>query len=172
VSAEDREPLVDGLGPGPVRFDVPSPPAALRAALLERTAGAVRSRARWRRVRFAAALLLVYAAGLATLAPFLRERAHEPRAGTQAPAPRDVALAPPGPEEMLRRVPAAPPQDRARLLQLAGDRFLAERGDPGAALECYRQAFEIAPLAGAEPQDSWLLISLKQARRSQEGVLR
>jgi hypothetical protein len=163
---EGDEPLVDGLGAGPLRFDIPRPPPGLRERLLERTAAGVRSRARWRRGRLAAALALVYAAGLATALPLVRERAGPPEP-TVEPAPSPAAPAPLGPDEIRRRVPDAPPAERARLLRLAGDLYLQRRGDPAAALECYRQVLELSslPASQLEPEDSWLLTALKQASR-------
>jgi hypothetical protein len=171
---DDMNELIEGLGPGPVKFDVPSPPPGLRERLLERTAAAVRSRARWRRARLAAALVLLYAAGLAT-APLLLDRAGpaEPAAAGK-PAPPQAAPAPLDPEEIRRRVPDAPLPERARLLRLAGDLYLEKRGDPAAALECYRQVLELSlmPASPPEPGDSWLLLALKQARRTEEGAVR
>jgi hypothetical protein len=167
------EPLIEGPGTGPLSFDLPRSPPGLREKLLDLTSAAVRSRARWRRARLAAALVAVYVAGLATAAPFLLGRARTPeRTVEERPAPGGA----PGstdPEEIRRRVPDAPPSERARLLQLAGTLF-EKRGDFAAALECYRQVLELSspPALKSEPEDSWILVALKQATRTEKGAIR
>jgi hypothetical protein len=170
---EDHDPLVEGLGPGPLRFDVPRPPAGLRERLLERTSAVVRSRARWRRIRIACALVLVYAAGIATAVPLLLDRSGPAERAASEPEPRPAAPALLDPDEVRRSVADAPPAERARLLRLAGDLFLEGRGDASAALECYRQVLELSPVLASrsEPGDSWLLIALKQSTRIEEGAV-
>jgi hypothetical protein len=174
MSDEGNEPLIEGPGTGPLSFDLPRSPPGLREKILVLTSAAVRSRARWRRMRLAAALVAIYAAGFATAAPFLLGRARPPaRVAEQPPTPGQAAPVPTDPEEIRRRVPDAPPSERARLLQLAGDLF-EKRGDFTAALECYGQVLELAspPTLKSEPEDSWLLIALKQASRTEKGAIR
>ncbi|HVC95461.1 MAG TPA: hypothetical protein VND64_17320 [Pirellulales bacterium] len=158
-------------------------PAALRAALLDRTTKLVRSRARSRRLRVAGGWLAAYAAGLATAWLAL---SHGEPAGREVPpkavvaqvnspsaTPRgDVAGHEPDdedalpPEELRRRVADAPRPEQLRLLRLAGDRYLYGRADVDNALDCYRQVLELTPRerrGAEEPDDSWLLAELRLA---------
>jgi hypothetical protein len=60
-------------------------------------------------------------------------------------------------------------EESSRLFREAGDRFLREEQDYQAALRCYRNFLDEAAdteLAAAD-SDTWLLTSLKNARRKE-----
>jgi hypothetical protein len=112
-------------------------------------------------------------------APHVSRPEAPPPANTQAPA---VAAAPPktqppqaaavderrlSPAQLRARVAGAPRDEQIRLLRLAGDRYLYDYEDLAAALHCYRQVLELDPpnqRRPFEPDDSWLLAELKNAR--------
>lgn len=71
------------------------------------------------------------------------------------------------PAQLRARVAGAPRDEQIRLLRLAGDRYLYDYEDLAAALHCYRQVLELDPpnqRRPFEPDDSWLLAELKNAR--------
>jgi len=104
-----------------------------------------------------------------------------PAAEQPKPATPTLAASPPAappksderrlsPEELRARVAGAPRDEQIRLLRLAGDRYLYDYEDVAAALHCYRQVLELDPpnqRRPFEPDDSWLLAELKNARVQQ-----
>ncbi len=159
----ERDPLDELLAPpGPVDA------AALRQSLLAETARRL-TRRRWlRRTALAAALAACYAAGLLTthlLAPATPARdtsAPVVREQNDTPPPAPVAVAPPRPE-------GEHPAERAARLREAGDRYLNEQGDPEAALNCYSKSLSAGTADDAKfsPDDSWLLMAIKNAREKE-----
>ena len=175
---EDHEPLLDDLDELPAgSLHGPEAPPWLERAVLSRTMAVVRSRRRRRHLGTLAVFLTVYAAGLGTALLFSTESAaplspspasvppaNPARTETNATAAVEVALAP---AEILRQVRGAPPGEQRRLLKLAGDAYLSPHADIEKALYCYRQLLELTTPERkgiSEPDDSWLLLALKQDR--------
>ncbi|HIJ74470.1 MAG TPA: hypothetical protein HPP83_10260 [Candidatus Hydrogenedentes bacterium] len=178
---DEAEPLVEGLDELPRGVFAPG---NLRERVLRRTCATVRARPRRRRAIALAGAALAYVAGLATMHLAVRES--EPTVpilaqGTpvaipsglepQPSKPADVELVPADllidPKAFAGRVATAPLDERMQLLERAGDRHLIERGDVQAALYYYRQLLDLLPATRQtelNPNDSWLLFSLKQAR--------
>jgi hypothetical protein len=133
-------------------------------------------RRRWlRRLRVAAAMAACYLAGLATMSwlapqpaitsiPPAQRISEAPR--TAEARPQNTALADSSAIAMEWQALEAI-HDRPNLYRRAGDRYLEETGDIQSALRCYRQFLD----SGSDsdriiaPQDSWLLMALKEARQ-------
>ncbi len=158
----------------------PPEPPALRAAVLH-DAARVQRRRRWlvlsRRV---AVLAAVYAAGLATMwywsrdreppRPQVVERERPPAPEPPAPPPTPPTESDPyrhdPPERLEQWAFIATGEKRAELYRRAGDGYL-RRDDVQSALRCYRRALDggtPADLAIRADTDTWLLMSLKMAR--------
>jgi len=172
-----QEPLASGLEGLPLgAFDVPRASDELRAAIRRRTSSIVRARPHRLRVIAVCGVLAAYAAGLGTvLAMGALPEQHAPAdtaAVAQTPQPQVPATAAgpaaaQDPQALLARVWEANRPEQIRLLTLAGDVYLAERGDVARALDCYSQVMELTPRSEPVkllPQDTWLFASLKLAR--------
>jgi len=161
----------------------PEPPDGLRERVLARTLPYVRRRAGRRRALVAVGVVAAYAGGLATAALFAPEAARPAPesvpvaaapAPTASPTPAAVAQEPLLPDELLLDperfallLQESKPERRGELLRQAGDRWLDVHGDYERAVNCYRQFLDLAPPKGVsdlQPQDNWLLRSLKLAR--------
>lgn len=164
---EDREPLLDGVGGLPEgSLRPPDVPPGLESAVLRKTVSVVRWRRRRRQLGNVAFLGVVYLAGLGT-ALLLEDPAPRPEGLTRNDVREPATVRPEeasSPEEILRRVPGAPPAEQRRLLKLAGDTYLASHADVENALYCYRQLLELTRREERAPSadDSWLLVALKQ----------
>jgi hypothetical protein len=149
------------------------PPPALRERLRQTTLGHVRHRRRVRRLGqacAAAAVLLAVTVWYSLSGP-------PPDDGQQAlvkplPPPVTPAVTAPSPA----RISAAElewqafdslGEDRSRRYFEAGNRYLEVEADYSSALRCYSQALADASPRELEfgPNDSWLLLTLKNARR-------
>lgn len=161
--------------------------AALKAAVLDRTARRVRRRVWRRRATLAIAGLACFGLGWATT--LLRPR----------PAPEVVRVEVPAPVAHVPGSPAVDPAsgghsrpeaapktlspselelaaeqvvdraEAARRFREAGDRYLRELANYPAALRCYRNFLDgaAAPDRAVAPDDTWLLTSLKRAREQE-----
>jgi hypothetical protein len=147
----------------------------LRQALRVQTTRVLRRRRWWRRTRLTGALAACYLAGILTM-----------RVAAPAPAPPPEISRQPTPPTLPdepERVEAPRPtveetalalewrafeatEHRAELYRQAGDRYLERERDPSSALRCYRQALNATPPENLaiSPSDSWLLMTLKEAR--------
>jgi hypothetical protein len=175
-SWEEEGALLDGLDEGALEQPVSS--VEFREALLERSTAVLRQRRRRGRVLRGAGWLVAYAAGLATAYFALGHRpapnaqpvrvAHDVAPPADQPS-ADTALADLPPWELEQRAVSADKGQRPELLRLAGDRYLDDYADVQSALRCYRQLLDLTPRDqhAFEPEDTWLLVSLKQARRSE-----
>jgi hypothetical protein len=153
--------LSDILAPPPLPAD-----DRLHDPLRERTTGVVRWRRHRRQVLRVAALAACFAAGMLV--------AHRP---APPPPPEGPAVATPQPDlpELPPRAVALEwqaldhPDARAAQYRAAGDRYLAEEGDLAAAVRCYRGALDAGTAADLQisPEDNWLLMALKDARRKE-----
>src|SRR5262249_17583435 len=145
--------------------------------LLEQTSRVLRRRRRVKRVGFAAALAACYAAGAWTMTlvarpqgadlPEVVHRAGDPSASAPSPKPDgDTDVSP----LALEWRALDSPQKRPDLFRQAGDRYLREAGDVQSALRCYRTALDMASDedAAVSPDDSWLLMTLKQAKQKEK----
>jgi hypothetical protein len=154
--------------------------ATLRRTLLAQTSRQLRVR---RRLRLAGRVSVVIAAFIGGMIATIVTR-------DPAPTERIVVMTVPVPIEVEKHVAEnpGPPARRltpaeveleaektlakaqsSRLFREAGDRFLREEQDYQAALRCYRNFLDEAAeadLAAAE-SDTWLLASLKNARRKE-----
>lgn len=143
----------------------------LRQTVLEKTSRVLRRRRLLRKLSFAAGLAACFVAGVA-----VGSRLLETSPGV--PAPVHAVL----PEKEVESTPAVPvgneavahewkafdaQQDRAAIYFEAGRKYVRENQDYDSALRCYRQALDVAPpeALAIGPEDDWLLITLKQARR-------
>jgi hypothetical protein len=179
---DEREPLIDGVDsiPGDA-FDLPDAPEGLEEELLRRTTSVVRANRRRRRIAATAAAVLLYAVGFGTARLVGLDAGGPGRPAPHETAETDavssegllVAEGEPGadlavlaPGEIERRADEATPEERRRLLELAGNRFLDEQSDVEAAMRCYRNLLAVAEEREWMPDadDSWLLIALKRSR--------
>jgi hypothetical protein len=154
------------------------PKGTFKIALREQTTRVLRRRRRLRRFGFAGMAAACYAAGLATMWIL------SPRQITTIDAPtRPLVIAetikpsppqekPPQPPELYEfEAQTAPPAERAAQLRKAGDLYLEQANDYAAALRCYTQAFNSAGPQALEfsPDDNWLVMAIKNARRKEKG---
>jgi len=168
------EPLIRGLGEIPASaFDMPEPDLSLREAIFARTATVVRGRRKRRRLAGGLALILAYGIGIVTARLWLGagpSGAGDPIEAMQErhrPEKQEEKAAPEAPEEIERRAFPAPREERIRLLKLAGDQYLVDYCDVDGALRCYRKYLDLVherPAAAPGPNDSWLLLAMKQSR--------
>ena len=189
---DDNEPLVENVPELPEgTFDAPGVPDGFREAVWRRTARTLRRRVRRRWAVAVCTVVVAYAAGLATMYTVQDGRYETPAPIASVPPEPDagpgtaVVSAPPvtpwhadagsvalllDHEALSRRIAEASREERLRLLKWAGDRYLRELGDVQRALNCYRWLLNATPPAQrtvVEPDDSWLLVSLKQARQKE-----
>ena len=190
---EDEPLLADMPGLPDGAFDGPAPPEALYDAVWRSTAGRVRRRRYYRRILAVSAVAAAYAGGLATTfalfkAPASAPPRNAPTAVTESvasakdkpvlsvesapdPAQRGITRPLGNREALARRISEASPEERARLLKQAGDRYLKELGDIETALNCYRRLLDSLPASErgrVGRNDSWLLVALKESRREEE----
>jgi hypothetical protein len=154
----------------------------LREAIFQQTRGVLWRRRFVRRSAWVVALAACYVVGaLSVLAWQSAQRSpfDMPQAGTnekktpdlpvpekQTPTPEPTPL-PDEPEKAVAPVEPTPALTTFEKLRRAGDRQLNVRGNLQGAIGCYRRALDYASDADlqiASDRDSWLLISLKQAR--------
>ena len=149
---------------------------ALRQTLRARTARVLRRRQRWKKLALAGALAASFLGGMATTYALLPLFA----AGKE-PEPPGVIVAvkssePTVPETPLPRAQMVELQARAQAservarLRRAGDLYLQEEQDYASALRCYAQALDGADAQTLEisPDDTWLEMALKDARRKEK----
>lgn len=156
-------------------------PPGLRADLFRRTRRRLVVGRRLRRVRTAAAVVAVFAAGglagwfgrpttgaappqvvvAVAVVPVLIPPP-EPQPVESSPVPEPVLTAA---QTETKAELADDPAEAARLYRLAGDRYLDDRQDYRNAARCYRLFLARAGDTGLSPDaaDSWLLTSLKNA---------
>lgn len=154
--------------------------AALRLTLLAQTSRQLRVRRRLRLAGRIGIVLVAFVAGMiATIA--MRDPAPSERLiVTTVPVPVEVekhVADVPGPparrlspaEIELEAERSLAKDQSSRLFREAGDRFLQEEQDYQAALRCYRNFLDEAaePELAAAESDTWLLASLKNARRKE-----
>jgi len=159
-----HDPLDDLLGPA----SSPPPGGPLRRDLLDRTTRALRRRHLRRRLGAAGVLLTAYAAGLLTVAAVTPPEPAAPQLEVARSAePPEPPVTPAG----LERRALERPAQAGELYRRAADRYLDE-GDAGNAVRCYGNALEEAGAAGLEvsPDDSWLLIAIKHARKKEKQI--
>jgi hypothetical protein len=166
------DPLDDFLG----RDFSCEPSDALRQTLRERTTRVLRLRRRLKKLALGGALAACFLAGMVTtyfLGP------HLPAAAEQAtqPPPGAEHKAAPTPLAQLPRTAQAiewlaldQPDERSARLRLAGDLYLKEEQDYAGALRCYTQALNTGDAQATEfsPDDTWLEMALKDARRKEK----
>ncbi|MBI3409091.1 MAG: hypothetical protein HY040_12155 [Planctomycetes bacterium] len=162
-------------------FSVPDD-SPLRRRLLEETTRILRRRRRLRRVALVGSWAACFAAGVvATLlvrntSPF--EKTPEQGPFAKVPFKEEAKV----PEEIAPPTQFVTPlakeweafdskQNRAALYFEAGNRYLAEENDMQSALRCYRQALALATATelAIQPNDNWLVISLKESRKKELG---
>ena len=154
-----NDPIDDLLNPV-----TPLPDDRLRRDLLERTAGALRSRRRRRLLGRVAVLAAVFVAGLLSVV------AVTPVQDPSPPEPALVSLEPASPPEPTTPVALEwraleQPEDAARFYRAAGDGYL-QGGDPTNATRCYANALDEGGASALEVNttDTWLFMAIKQAR--------
>jgi hypothetical protein len=151
--------------------DEGAPADAFRERVFAASLPAIRRRGRLRAARQAAALLLVFAAGLATgrlSAPADAERATRGLPVAEAGPGRGPERHASGGAEARAGAAAARPDSLSERLKALGDRRLEQACDVEGALHLYRQHLELesrnGPIAPADG-DSWLLAALKSDQR-------
>ncbi len=172
---DNYEPLIEGLeSVPPEAFGLPRPPAGLQESIFAQTCRVVRAKARQRRLVALGVVAAAYMAGITT-ALLWTETPGRMNSGALLTSPsidkerKDEPF--PSyiePSELVRRSETASPEDRIRLLKQAGDIYLSDQYEIEKALQCYRRALDSRPQSlqmRVEPDDSWLLAALKDARR-------
>jgi hypothetical protein len=164
---------------------LPAEPTGLREAVAS-DAARVQRRRRWVvRGRRVAILAACYAAGLASMWYWSRERESVHLVVESGPQPEPSAPAPaesPGldpyrndpPERLEKWAFVQSGEKRVELYRRAGDGYL-RRDDVDAALRCYRKALDLgsaADLAIRADTDTWLLMSLKVSRQREKADAR
>jgi len=151
---------------------------ALQKALRQRTTKVLRRRRRFRQFGFAGFAAACYAAGLATMWVLLPrpaaivERPQQPLViaeNADQPAPVEAKL--PEPAALYEfEAYTVPPEQRAAQLRKAGDLYLEQERDYASALRCYTQAFDAGGAKALEfsPDDNWLVMAIKNARRKEK----
>lgn len=155
----------------------PLPPHPNRDHLRQRVLGdtlkTFRRRVRHRRLLLAAGFLLCYLAGLFTWQLINRPHspAPQPSLADRSSPPPETAPAPASESARDLEWQAVEKADRnPRLFRAAGDRYLKEEIDPLSAVRCYRQALDEEPEGAltVSPEDSWLLMAIKHARKKEK----
>ena len=152
----------------------PAEPPTLRDAI---TRGVVRiqRQRRWlRRGQNVVILAACYAAGMATMWYLFPERPEsKPEIVDRRADPPPPRVVDPyrndSPQQMEKWAFAQTGAKRIELYRRAGDAYLG-REDVQSALRCYRRALDsgsVADLAIQADSDSWLLMSLKMARKKE-----
>jgi hypothetical protein len=157
------------------------PDAALQQRLRGETTRVLRRRRRAKQVGYGAALVLCYAAGLATMRLWIPKLpvAVPLEIVESAPVPAAVQVVasvplendPDVPAVVIERVAAAAHADRrAQLYHRAGDRYLENDNDLSSALRCYSLALDYTTESDLAimPDDNWLLMNLKKARQEEK----
>jgi hypothetical protein len=159
-------------------LNAPAADRTLHDVVLTETLSVVHRRRLVRRAGLVAGLAACFAAGALTMRLFtpavepevriverLIERAPNP-APPQAPSP---AVQPATSALALEWQAAENPERRAELFRRAGDRYLNDENDMESAVRCYKKALSsgTAEDLNITPQDTWLLISLKNARQEE-----
>jgi hypothetical protein len=174
VEPMDDDPLVDtALSPVVAKSD-----ATLRLTLLAQTSRQLRLRRRMRIVGRIGVVIMAFATGMiaviAAREPVPTERIVVVAMPVEVEKPAPIAKESPArrltPAEVeLEAERSLAKVESSRLFREAGDRFLREEQDLQAALRCYRNFLDEAAetdLVAAE-SDTWLLTSLKNARRKE-----
>jgi hypothetical protein len=171
--SEDQETLLTAFNGMP-------PDSHFQEALLQQTTRVLRLRRMVKRMSYVAGLLVCYAAGVLTMKlPFAPALAPAP---IPDQGPVTVDKKPDRPE--YQSPPNHPEtavalewraldsrEKKADAYRIAGDRYLADHGDVQSALRCYRQFLEAGSHedSAISPDDNWLLMALKEARRKEKG---
>jgi hypothetical protein len=148
----------------------------LRNELLTRTARRIRFE-RWARIAIRICVCLaLFAAGAATTSfrpPPEREVVYVPVREEVTPAPKadpEKPKRPRSPVELELAAEQGPVKaESARKFREAGDVYLRDYADYRSALRCYRNFLDSAEAADliVNPDDTWLLTSLKRAREQE-----
>jgi hypothetical protein len=172
------DPLEELLRPAADEGDL----SALKQKLLGRTLDLLPGRRRWRGAVLAGALAASFLLGALAmgLLNHLWASSDPPAQADQVPPPKEL----PAPRTPTRTVAKAPAtalakewdafdskDRRAQRFARAGDQYLQEDQDLGSALRCYRQALAAASPTelAVQPEDNWLVMALKTARRKEIG---
>ncbi len=148
----------------------PAPPP--RPEVFDRTVQVLRRQRRVRQLSGIGVLTAAYAAGLLTI--LACQPPLEPGADIPGSANSEARSAAPS---LPRTVPSASdlewqaleaPESATALYRQAGDRYLAD-ADPAEAVRCYGNALADGKPQDLEvaPEDSWLLMVIKQARKKE-----
>jgi hypothetical protein len=157
----DEERLDELLSPPAAEVD-----AGFRRTVLARTTRLVRRRRRLTQASWWAALAACFVAGLVASYGIWPSTPPEPPPAVSKTEP----LTPePATATALEWAAIDHPDRAAPLYQAAGDRYLAEDADPGAAVRCYGNALDAGSPADLTIQstDSWLLMAIKDARQKE-----
>ncbi len=161
---QDDEALIENMGPFPPESYIwPMAATGFHDHVLHETLSALRGRRkRWQAMR-AAALVLVFALGVA--AGRVSSGVAETEQQTSHVSATIEAEIPEGDDPALLEIRAEHPPtgNAAQLFLRAGDLFLLERMDIRAAMRCYGRYLRLAPEDRApDLDDTWLLASLKR----------
>jgi hypothetical protein len=162
-----------------LKIDPPDADPALHQDVLARTLSVVRRRRLVRRAGLVAGFAACFAAGALTMRlltptvePEVRivERFID-REAVPAPTPQlDPSVIAQAKSALdIEWQAVENPERRAELFRRAGDRYLNDENDLESAVRCYKIALEGASVEELQvtPQDTWLLISLKNARQEE-----
>jgi hypothetical protein len=154
--------------------------ATLRSTVLNRTSRLVRRRRHVRRLGIVVALGMCFLAGMATMRwsapPSIRERivlvpqpAPTPLHSTPKLESPTVPMASTAVAMEYQALDSS--RNRAELYRKAGDRYLQQEGDTASAVRCYRHIVDESKVKDLtiSPDDNWLLMALKEAKRKETG---
>jgi hypothetical protein len=149
---------------------------SMQLALRERTSRVLRRRRRLKKLTLAGAMAACFLAGMATmygLLPRVAARNEPARPVVDVVAKKNDAVTAetPLPNALIVELQArAHNAERVARLRRAADLYLLEEQDYAAALRCYAQALNEADAQTLEisPDDTWLEMALKDARRKEK----
>jgi hypothetical protein len=162
-----HDPLDELLAPPPV------PPP--QPEVFDRTVQVLRRQRRVRRLGGIGVLMAVYAAGLLTILacqPPQELSSGQPRLSREEAQTAMLPSTPlPRPGQMASELEwkaLTAPDEAAGLYRQAGDLYLAD-SEPAEAVRCYGNALAAGKTQDLEvsPEDSWLLMVIKQARKKE-----
>jgi hypothetical protein len=160
-SEERPDSLDELLTPAVARID-----DARRREVLVRTTRVLRRRRLAAHLTRLACLAACYVAGMLTMYDFRPEPAPPPPRPTATPTSPSSR---PASALALEWQAVDHPEQAGPVYRAAGDRYLAEDADPGAAARCYGSALSAGPSEdlSIDPNDSWLMMAIKDARQKE-----
>ncbi len=151
-----------------LRSSVRAGDPAVRQRIFEATRKVLACRRFVQRVRWGAAFVACYLAGMLTM--FMTSGGPRPQTdkpqliGEPVAAPQSTEPLPSAQDREWQALESS--DNQAEKYRLAGDAYLTEQADPSGAMRCYTASLDRGGRASLEinPDDSWLLMQIKSAR--------